>query len=364
MRKPMPRRLALSLLGAACVAPAAAAGLPVEIVPIANVQYEWARVDSDLGPLQTDDGFRRARLGFRLKGDGKRWQLVVDHDVADRTPPDAYLELTAGEGQSFRLGQFKQPFALEDAIADKQTAFLESSPVGALIISRRIGAEYARWGKRGSFNAALFGHRLDGTSDSPGASMRATWLLRSGKEDNLHVGLSLASESPRSNSASYSLNAGSVLSDLRVASTGSIAGVDRIDRAAVEGLWVRGAWSLQAESAQVLLRRDAGDVSGDAASVQLTWSPTGDGRNYKRGVATAPTPKGRTGWELALRYGVIDLDDGPAMRGGRAESWGLAATCYPHPNVRVIANLLQYDSRRRGIANDPLTAGLRVQFSY
>lgn len=363
MRHPLPHRLALALL-ATCATPAVAADLPFEIAPIANVQYEWARVDSDLGPLQTEDGFRRARLGFRLKGDSKHWQLVVDHDFADKVPPDAYLELTPGEGQSFRLGQFKQPFALEDAIADKQTAFLEASPVGVFVISRRIGAEYARWGKRGTFNAALFGHRLDGTSDSPGASLRSTWLLRSGKQENLHVGLSLASESPRSDSASYSLNAGSVLSSLQLASTGGIAGVDRIDRAAVEGLWVRGAWSLQAESAKVLLRRDAGDVSGDAASVQLTWSPTGDGRNYKRGVATAPTPKGRTGWELALRYGVIDLDDGPAMRGGRAESWGLAATCYPHPNVRVIANLLQYDSRRRGIANDPLTAGLRVQFSY
>jgi phosphate-selective porin OprO/OprP len=364
MPHPIPHRIPLALLLATCAAPATASGLPFEIAPVANVQYEWARVDSDLGPLQTEDGFRRARLGFRLKGDNKRWQVVVDHDFADRTPPDAYLELTPGEGHSFRLGQFKQPFALEDAIADKQTAFLEASPVGAFVISRRIGAEYARWGTRGTFNAALFGHRLDGTSDSPGASMRGTWLLRSGKEESAHVGLSLASESPRSHSASYSLNAGSVLSDLRVASTGSITGVDRIDRAAIEGLWVRGAWSLQAESAKVFLRRDAGDVSGDAASMQLTWSPTGDGRSYKRGVATAPSPKGHLGWELALRYSVMDLNDGPAMRGGRADSWGLAATCYPHPNMRVIANLLQYDSSRRGIANDPFTVGLRVQFTY
>lgn len=363
MLRPATRPLIVAGLLAAAL-PAAAGDLPFQLVPTANVQYEWARVDSDLGPLQTEDGFRRGRIGFRLVGDNKRWQLVVDHDFADKTPPDAFLELTPGEGQSFRLGQFKQPFALEDAISDKQTAFLEASPVGAFVISRRIGAEYARWGKRGTFNAAVFGHRLDGTSDSPGATVRGTWLLRSSKEDSAHVGMSLATESPRSDSASYSLNAGTVLSDLRVASTGSIAGVDRIDRAAVEGVWVRGAWSFQAETARVVLRRDAGNVGGDAGTVQVTWSPTGDGRNYKRGVATAPTPKGHVGWELALRYGVIDLNDGAAMRGGRAESWGLAATCYPHPNVRIIANLLQYNSTRRGVANDPLTAGLRVQFTY
>lgn len=366
-RQCMQRPAAFPLLAAGLLAtalPATAGDLPFEIAPIANVQYEWARIDSDLGPLQTEEGFRRARLGLQIKGSNKLWRVVVDHDFADKTPPDAYLELTPSEGQSFRLGQFKQPFALEDAIADKQTAFLEASPVGAFVISRRIGAEYARWGKRGTFNAALFGHRLDGTSDSPGATARGTWLLRSSKEESAHVGMSLATESPRSDSASYSLNAGSTLSALRVASTGSIAGVDRIDRAALEGLWVRGAWSFQAETARVFLRRDAGDVAGDASTMQVTWSPTGDGRTYKRGVATAPAPKGHVGWELALRYGVIDLNDGPAMRGGHAESWGLAATCYPHPNVRVIANLLQYNSTRRGVANDPLTAGLRVQFTY
>jgi len=359
-----PYRLATTGVLTMAVLPAVAGNLPVTFTPTANVQYEWARVDSNLGPLQTEDGFRRARLGFRLKGDTNRWQVVVEHDFADRTPPDAYLELTPGEGRSFRIGQFKQPFALEDALTDKQSAFLEASPVGAFVISRRIGAEYARWGKRGTFNAAVFGHRLDGTSDSPGASLRGTWLLRSGTQESAHVGLSVASESPRSHSASYSLNAGSVLGDLRVAATGGITGVDRIDRLALEGLWVHGAWSLQGEAAKVFLRRDAGNLGGDASSVQLTWSPTGDGRNYKRGVAAAPAPKGHVGWELALRYGVIDLDDGPAMRGGRAESWGLAATCYPHANVRVIANLLHYDSTRRGIANDPLTLGLRVQFTY
>lgn len=360
----MPRRLplhaALLLLG---TAPVAASDLPFQIAPIANVQYEWGRVESATGPLQMEDGFRRARLGFRIKSDNNHWQLVVDHDFADRTPPDAYLELTPAEGQSFRFGQFKQPFALEDAIADKQTAFLEASPVGAFMISRRISAEYARWGKHGTFNASVFGHRLDGTSDSPGASMRGTWLLRSSKRDSMHVGMSLASESPHSALASYSLNGGTALASVQVASTGSLANVDRIDRAALEWLWVRGTWSFQAETAQVILRRDAGDTRGDASSVQVAWSPTGDGRNYKRGVATAPTPGGHPGWELALRWGVIDLDDGP-VRGGHAEAWGLAATCYPHRNIRVIANILQYSGSRNGGHADPLTAGLRLQFTY
>lgn len=356
------RALSCLLLVAAPVL-ASAADAPFSIAPIANIQYEWGQVDPSTGPTQSDSDFRRARFGFRVKSASKHWQLVVDHDFADRTPPDAFLELTPSDGQSFRIGQFKQPFTLEDAMPDKQTAFLEASPVGAFVISRRIGAEYARWGKRGTFNAAVFGHRLDGTSDSPGFSMRGTWLLRSGKEESAHIGLSVASESPRNDKASFSLNAGTVLSSLKTASTGSIANVDRIDRMAVEGLWLRGPWSLQGEYARVAVQRSGGNVNGDAADIQFTWSPTGDGRNYKRGVAGAPTPKGHVGWEIAARYGVMDLNSGP-VHGGRTENWGLAVTCYPHPNFRVIANVLQYDGSKLGVRNDPLTVGLRLQFTY
>lgn len=358
--RPIPAALAVAL---SCTALPAFARLPFDLTPTANVQYEWAYVDSDRAPLQNEDGFRRARLGFKLKGDSKRWQFVAEHDFSDHTPPDAYLELTPAEGHAFRLGQFKQPFTLEDALTDKQTAFLEPSPVGAFAISRRIGAEYARYGKRGTLNAAVFGQRLDGTNDSPGAAMRGTWLLRSTGSDSAHVGASVASESPRNERASFSVAPGTTLTDLRVASTGAMAGVNRIDRAAVEGVWVHAAWSVQAEAAQVFVRRHGADAHGNAASAQLTWSPTGDGRVYKRGVAGAPAPKGHVGWELALRWGVVDLDDG-AVRGGHAETLGLAATCYLHPNVRVIANVLRYDGDRRRVHDDPLVAGLRLQFTY
>lgn len=348
---------------AASTFPALASDLPFALTPTANVQYEWAQVASDRVPTRDADGFRRARLGFRIKSDRQHWQLVVEHDFAGRTPPDAFLEWTPTPGQSVRLGQFKQPFTLEDALTDKQSAFLEASSVGAFAISRRVGLEYARWGKRGTFNAAVFGKRLDGTSEGIGASLRTTWLLRSNANVSAHIGLSLASESSDSARASFGVNPGTVFSPLKLAATGALAGVDRIDRAAIEGLWVSGAWSLQAEAAQVFVRRDSGDVRGNAGAVQLTWSPTGDGRHYKRGVATGPAPQGQVGWELALRWNAIDLNDGP-VRGGRAQGWGLAATCYPHPNLRVIADLLAFDSRRQGVGDHPLSAGLRLQFSY
>lgn len=341
---------------------AAAATLPFEFSPSVNLQYEWAQVDADHARTEHDEDFRRARVGFRLKGE--RWQFVADHDLADNTPPDAFFAFTPAEGHSLRIGQFKQPFSLEDANSDKQTAFLEPSLVGAFAVSRRLGVEYAHQAARSTFSASLFGQRLDGKNDSPGASLRGTWVAHQSDANLVHLGASLSSESPRTDRASFSANPGTTLTDLRLASTGSITGVDRLDRGAVEAMWIHRAWTVQAEAAQVHASRDgAASFSGNASSVLLTWSPSGDARAYKRGVAAAPSAKGHAAWELALRWSAIDLNDG-AIAGGSAESYGLAATCYFHRNARVIANVLQADGKRRGVSNEPLVTSLRLQFTY
>lgn len=342
---------------------ALASALPFDFKPTANLQYEWSSVDSEHAASVSDDYFRRARLGFRLEDKNRHWQFVAEHDFADRTPADAYLQWNPAPGHAFRIGQFKQPFLLEDAISDKQTAMLEASFVGVFAISRRIGAEYARFGKNGTLNAAVFGQRLDGTSESPGITLHGTRVLHSDDSNTVHVGMSLASETPDHHRASFNAPPGTAMAGLRAASTGSIGDVDRLDRAGLDGLWIHQSWSLQGEVAQVSARRDGADFTGRASSVQATWSPSGDGRTYKRGVATAPTPQGHVGWELALRWSSIDLDDG-AIQGGTAESYGLAATCYLHPNARLIVNALWLDDERRGVSDTPFVAGLRLQLTY
>ena len=354
------RKSLLLLLTCACST--AHAGVPLTVKPTANLQYDWVRVDA--GPqAQAEDGFRRARLGLRAQSEDRRWQVVIEHDFSDRTPDDAWLEWTPTDGRAVRMGQFKQPFSLEDAIADKQSAFMEASPVGALVIGRRIGLEYASWSQGGTLRVAVFGKRLDGSNASTGASLRGTWQLIDGDAGSAHIGFSMASEFPRDARASFGLNAGSVFSSVKTATTGSLTDVERIDRMAVEGVWIRGAWSMQVELAQVAVRRVGADVDGRAGNLQLTWSPTGDGRRDQRGIVTGPAASGHAGWELGLRWGSLDLDDG-AVQGGRVQSWGLSATCYPRSHVRVIAQLSHYHARRAGIDSAPVTAGIRVQWTY
>lgn len=352
------RFLSLALTCAILTAPVASAE-GIDFAPTANIQYDVVRFDSDDAHLRDDDAFRRGRLGFKVKGNA--WQFVTEHDFADRTPADAYLELTPSKGHSVRIGQFKQPFLLEDAISDKQAPFLEQAPIGAFNISRRVGVEYARQAAWGTVNAALVSQRLDGTNEGVGFATRATWKLRERDGEALHIGGGLASESPDARPASFSVNSGTAISDVRLARTGTLAGVDRIDRAAVEALWIRGAWSLQGEHAQVAVQRDtARNAYGDAQSLLATWSPSGHARSYKRGVPGAPSGDGRA-WELSARWSAIDLDSG-VIAGGELQQVAFAASCYVNGHLRIVANLVR--SERNGVADEPLLAALRVQLTY
>lgn len=358
MRLSLPHaRLALSVTVVLSPLLCPQAAFAASIAPTANVQYEAAEVSADSGD-QTEEGFRRARLGFKLKG--KSWQLVAEHDFADKTPADAYFELTPAEGHSVRVGQFKQPFMLEDAISDKHSALLESAMISTFAVSRRLGVEYARQFERGTLNASMFGDRLDGTNESIGVAARATRLLRSGEREKMHVGLSLASEHPDNERASFRASPGTTFTDLRAASTGTLGGVDQLHRAAVEGVWLRDALTMQAEVAAVSVEREGGDFRGTGGSVQVAWSPNGHMRSYKRGVIGAPAGDG-IGWELAARLSTIDLEDG-RVRGGQADSYGVGVVCTFNPYARVLFNVVHTDLHQR--SDDPTVAGVRLQLTY
>jgi phosphate-selective porin OprO/OprP len=347
-----------TLLAAALMA-ASPAALAIDYAPTANLQYDFARFDSDDPRLSDDDAVRRARMGFKAKG--ATWQFVAEHDFSGNSAADAYLELTPSKRHGFRLGQFKQAFSLEDAISDKSAPLLETSPVGVFAYNRRLGAEYAFTGSRATLNVGAFDQRVDGTQKGRGMTARGTWRLVQDTGHVLHVGASLAADEPDARTAAFSIAPGTALTDVRIARTGTLRNVERIDRAAVEGVWIRGPASLQAEAAQVRVDREgAAGFDAGARTVTATWSPTGHARTYKRGV---PGSHGgdHGAWELALRWSAVDLSDA-GIAGGDVRSLGFGASWFPNAHVRLAANVVR--TTRSGAADDPLLAALRIQFVY
>lgn len=334
----------------------------VEFVPTANVQYDIARFGGDDAAFADDDAFRRARLGFNVKK-GKSWIFKVEHDVADKTAPELSFQWFGPRGHSLRLGQFKQPYLLEDATADKQTALMEPSLPGAFAISRRIGAEYSRSTDAWTMAVSVFGKRLDGTSHGLGVASRATRAFKLADGGIAHVGISAVSESPDSDSAKFSSRPEVFLTDRTLVKTGTITGINRVNRMAAEAAWLHGPWSLQGEWARVTADGDIKRFQGHGGYAMATWSPSGDGRSYKNGVIGAPKADKKSAWELAARYSRLDLDDGKLL-GGRESDWAFGATWYANPHVRVMANYIIADSTRRGIDEKPRILEMRLQLTY
>lgn len=365
MKTPAPL-ITLALAAGVFVGNAQAQALPADwtLSPTLSANYDWLRVQEDARPFPDERDFRRARIGITLKG-GERWQLRGEHDVEERTAPELSFQWFLGGGRHLRFGQFKHPFLLDDVINERQTPLMEQSLATAYAVSRRLGVAYGQSNERHSFDISLFDKRLDGRFEGTGLATRYTRVLHRTSEGVLHLGGSLAIDSPRNDSTRWSTRPESGIASRSLVDTGTFAGVDQNQRLAAEALWLHGPWSAQAE--HVIgrsTRSGAADFSSNASYALLSWSPSGHARSYKSGVVGSPKAgEDEMPWELFLRFSRIDLDDAPVL-GGAQRDWTLGATWYVHPNVRLLANYTAVSSERRGLADDPDLFQFRIQLSY
>lgn len=360
MSQPCIRRLALALV--AIFLPLCAHAGAVSFKPTGVVYYDGVDAHPDVKPFEDVDKVRSARLGFVAKA-GDRWQLNVEHEFTERSTPDAFLQFTPAKGHVLRLGQFKQPFLMEDATSSRQTPLMEASLLGSFAIGRRIGLGYAGSDADHAINAAVFGQRLDGKNEGIGAAVRASRALHFG-DDLLHLGVGASVDSPDTQTARFSSKPEAALATSSLVDSGTLDDVARTTRAGLEALWIAGAWSVQAEAAAVRSQRDGtADLRGTGGYALASWSPSGHRRNYKGGTVTSPTPGDAMAWELVVRYSVLDLDSA-ASQGGVQADWNVGATWYLNPYARVMANYVMADSRRRGVNDDPRLLLMRVQLQF
>jgi len=360
MSQPKVRRLALAL--AAVMLPFCAHAGPVSFKPTGVIYYDGVDAHPDVKPFEDVDKVRSARLGFVAKA-GERWQLNVEHEFTERSTPDAFLQFTPAKGHALRLGQFKQPFLMEDATSSRQTPLMEASLLGSFALGRRIGLGYAWSDADHAVNAAVFGKRLDGKNEGVGGAIRASRALHFG-DHLLHLGVGTSVDSPDSETARFSSKPEAALATSSLVDTGTLDDVQRTTRAGLEALWIAGPWSLQAEAAAVHSHRiDAPDLRGTGGYALASWSPTGHRRNYKAGTVTSPTLGDAMAWELVLRYSMLDLDSA-ASRGGVQADWNFGATWYLNAHARLMANYVVAESRRRGVNDDPRLLLMRVQLQF
>ena len=324
----------------------------------------------DAGAFADDSHFRRREVGVSL-GRKDLYDLTVQRDLESETWMDVTVKLHSKgllgrDLGALRVGQFKTPVGFDAVGASRTTPFLEPAlPVQAAYAGRRVGAEWSLQRPAYLASVAWFdGNDLEGGNAGSTVAGRAAWVPRNAAGDVLHLGIAASRERPDSETARLRARPEVGLTDVRLVDTGSLAGVDAIRRTGLEGLWIRGPWSLQGEVLDIEASRGDGlaDVSGGGAYLFASWVVTGESRGYK-GYATNVVPAATSAFEVLLRYSQLDLDDG-AVRGGRQSDWTLGGNWYIGKNFKLQANYVFAHARRDGVLRDPEAFGIRAQVHF
>ncbi|MBN8734658.1 MAG: porin [Xanthomonadales bacterium] len=344
-------------------------------------QYDVNDFSHDGGLLRDAHTNRRKYFGAYLKKKGV-YDAKAEFDFQSKKWQDAYLRvqskaLLGKDVGAFRIGQGKLPVGFEGNTSTNAATFIESAlPTQAVYENRRVGVDWTLL--RPAWLAALgyYGGDLQGDNDGHTLAGRVAWAPWHQPGDVLHLGLAASRESPESSvnglgltnvpSARFRSTPEAGLSPLYLVDSGALKHVDEIDRYGLEGLWIRGSWSLQGEYLHANTSFDDGKPAYriDGWYAFASWVATGESRPYKDGNVGNVAPSRPWGAvELLLRYSTLDLDDG-AILGGREHDWTLGANWYLGQHLKLQANYIRAFSDRKDLAIDPRIVELRAQIAF
>ena len=328
---------------------------------------------------ELDDGteFRTARIGV----EGTLYEKVgykAEFDLAggngDVDLKDVYMYLKDVLGGEMRGGHFKEPFGLEQLTSSRFITFMERSVMQAFAPDRNTGVQYSDYNasKTMTWAAGVFRTTDDfGTDTGDGeygytARLTGTPLYEEEGNDVFHLGAAATFRTDdevryRSRPEANLVN--------RVADTGVIAADDTLVLGG-EAAWVGGPFSAQAEYNLASVSATSGsdgDFSGYYAF--LSWFVTGDKRTYKNTTGTFDRVKplenfgaGTGAIEVALRYSMLDLDDGPST--GELNDVTAGVNWYLNPNSRLMFNAV-HSEFEDGPVDDSMDAlMMRFQFDW
>jgi phosphate-selective porin OprO/OprP len=334
-----------------------------------RINSDWAVLmsgDDDLeaavGGLEEGAEFRRARL--YLEGvlyDRVEFKAQYDFAGGDPAFKDVYLgliDLPVVGG--LRVGQFKEPFSLEEVTSSNYITFMERALLNALVPSRSTGfmTHHHAFDQRLAWAAGVFrdpddfgDQSGDGEWSFTGRLTGLPWYQDEGRS-LLHLGGGYSYRKLNDETIRFSARPEVHLAP-RFVDTGSFA-ADTANLWGGEAALVHGPFSLQGEyvhSAVDATMRANPDFDG--YYVQASYFLTGEHRPYKtgEGVFDKVKPKrpflfrdpGALGaWELALRYSDLDISDA-GIRGGEIRDVTVGVNWYLNTNTRVMLNYVNGD---------------------
>lgn len=346
-----------------------------------ELMIDSAFYDEDKNELGDGTEIRRARL----KAEGKlfdwNYEMGLGFAGGDVEIKDAYFGYDKWSSTSLTIGQYKEPFSLEELTSAKYITFMERALPVAFAPGRNIGIGMHKYWDTLTLAGGLFGESFDDDVDDEGdegwgATGRLTYSPLHKNTRAVHLGAAASyRKSNDDDETRYDTKPESNVTDVKYANTGKIEDVDSTTKYGLEAAAVWGPFSGQAEYLFTDISRNSGasDLDLDGWYAYGSWFLTGESRSYKykKGSFGRIKPRHRYGaLELAARYSMIDLTDMP-VTGGEEKNITLGLNWYLNPNLRVMANYVFIDNDKNAdddgdvIGNDdPGALQLRLQGEF
>jgi phosphate-selective porin OprO/OprP len=322
--------------------------------------------------------FRRARLYLEgLAYEHVEFKIQLDFAGGSPEFKDVYMGLVkVPYVGGIRVGQFKEPFSLEELTSSNYITFMERSLPNALVPSRQTGImahntaleERLTWAAGAFAQSDDFGDSIDGDWN---VAMRLTglpWYADGGRK-LFHVGADYFVRRPHQDTLSFAQRPEVHLAPNFV-DTGDFAANTSTGWDA-EAALVYDSFSLQSEYIGNAVDLPGGDdATFSGVYVFASYFITGEHRPYKTSSATFDkvVPKrpfwfgngGPGAWEIAARYSYLNLDQtGAGIEGGRLQDVTVGVNWYLNANTRIMLNYVNGNRQTVGDAN---MVAMRFQF--
>ncbi|MFW2371758.1 MAG: OprO/OprP family phosphate-selective porin [Gammaproteobacteria bacterium] len=333
-----------------------------------RLMIDMAVYQEDTVTLGNGTELRRARLeaeGVIYSNWG--YELGVDFAGADVEVKDAYIEYLGKFDSSTKMGQFKEPFSLEELTSSNYITFMERALPNEFAPGRNIGIGLTHLGESWTVAYGLFAEAFDDDvadegDEGWGVTARFTYAPWHEDRKALHMGVALSQRTPDDdNTVKFDSRPESHITDVKYLDTGDIMEVDRVTVYGLEAALVLGSMSLQAELINAQVARTGGldDLGFSGGYVYGSWFLTGESRIYKhsKGSFGRINPVTDAGaWELALRLSTLDLND-LDISGGKTDQLTLGINWYVNPRLRYMLNFVKVDNDLAADGGAPVVAG-------
>ncbi|MEX2525741.1 MAG: porin [Gammaproteobacteria bacterium] len=347
--------------------------------PIGRVMADYNLVNSDINKIGSEPFIRRARLGFEGSMFGN-WIYKLEMDFAGNgtSMKDGFIGYKSGNSW-VKFGQSHIPFGLATLSSSKYMSFIERPFLadGPLQPARQLGvAAFTRGGNdRWTLHAGVFGAEQGGQPSGGGIddelniAARGTFVpLMRDKNHLMAVGAGIWYRKLVDRTLRVRQRPGIFRTADRFVDANFGAAADDTLGLNVEAAAVYGSFGFKSEYSRMTVNSAlAGvpDADLDGYYAETSYFLTGESPKYDTGKAqfgsVAPNSVvgkgGYGGWQVAVRYDKLDLNDAVGVlgagSGGAQEALTAGVNWYVNKNMRFMANYIYtLDMNRPGSAFD------------